>query len=127
MRPETAGWATWAGADYRYGREAASQYDEGWDKYGDLWSPKEADNRVMGTSVLWNSERTNQRQDFPKVPWAMPVSGKHVASKGEWYWEYSDNDLNQVDDAKKFAITCCVQYLAHFPMLRKILNMLQIN
>jgi hypothetical protein len=96
------GWlGYWAGADYRYGREAASQYDEGWDKYGDLWSPKEADNRVMGTSVLWNSERTNQKQDFPKVPWAMPVSGKHVASKGEWYWEYSDNDLNQVDDAEE--------------------------
>ena len=96
------GWlGYWAGADYRYGREAASQYDEGWDKYGDLWSPKEADNRVMGTSVLWNSERTNQKQDFPKVPWATPVSGKHVASKGEWYWEYSDNDLDQVDDAEK--------------------------
>ena len=65
----------WAGADYRYGREAASQHNEGWDKYGELWSPKEADNRVMGTSVLWNSERTTQRQDFPAVPWAMPVAG----------------------------------------------------
>ena len=95
------GWlGYWAGADYRYGREAASQHDEGWAKYGDLWSPKEADNRVMGTSVLWNSERTNQRQDFPKVPWAMPVAGKHSAYKGEWYWEYSDNDLNQIDDAE---------------------------
>ena len=96
------GWlGYWAGADYRYGREAASQHDEGWDKYGDLWSPKKADNRVMGTSVLWNSERTNQKQDFPKVPWATAVSGKHVASKGEWFWEYSDNDLNQVDDAEE--------------------------
>ena len=96
------GWlGYWAGADYRYGREAASQHDEGWDKYGDLWSPKKADNRVMGTSVLWNSERTNQKQDFPKVPWAIPVCGKHVASKGEWFWEYSDNDLNQVDDAEE--------------------------
>ena len=95
------GWlGYWAGADYRYGREAASQHNEGWDKYGELWSPKEADNRVMGTSVLWNSERTNQRQDVPKVPWAMPVSGKHSAYKGEWYWEYSDNDLHQVDDSE---------------------------
>jgi|TARA_B100001093_G_scaffold180054_1_gene172627 hypothetical protein len=95
------GWlGYWGGADYRYGREAASQHNEGWDKYGELWSPKEADNRVMGTSVLWNSERTNQRQDFPKVPWAMPVAGKHTASKGEWYWEYSDNELNQIDDAE---------------------------
>jgi len=96
------GWlGYWAGADYRYGREAASQHNEGWDKYGELWSPEKADNRVMGTSVLWNSERTNQRQDFPEVPWAMPVAGKHAASKGEWYWEFSDNNLNQVDDAEK--------------------------
>ena len=95
------GWlGYWAGADYRYGREAASQHNEGWDKYGELWSPKEADNRVMGTSVLWNSERTTQRQDFPAVPWAMPVAGKHAAPKGEWFWEYSDNDLNQIDDAE---------------------------
>ena len=95
------GWlGYWAGADYRYGREAASQHNEGWDKYGELWSPKEADNRVMGTSVLWNSERTNQRQDFPEVTWAMPIAGKHAASKGEWFWEYSDNDLNQIDDAE---------------------------
>ena len=63
------GWlGYWAGADYRYGREAASQHNEGWDKYGELWSPKEADNRVMGTSVLWNSERTTERQDFPASP-----------------------------------------------------------
>ncbi len=35
------GWlGYWAGADYRYGREAASEHNEGWDKYGDLWSPE---------------------------------------------------------------------------------------
>ena len=42
----------------------------------------------------------HQRQDFPEVPWAMPVAGKHAAPKGEWFWEYSDNDLNQIDDAE---------------------------
>ena len=30
----------------------------------------------------------------------MPIAGKHAASKGEWFWEYSDNDLNQIDDAE---------------------------
>ena len=30
----------------------------------------------------------------------MPVAGKHAAPKGEWFWEYSDNDLNQIDDAE---------------------------
>ena len=95
------GWlGYWAGADYRYGREAASEHNEGWDKYGDLWSPEKPDNRVMGTSVLWNSVRSKTKQDFPKVPWALPVAGNHAAIDGEWYWEYSENKLNQIDDAE---------------------------
>jgi len=56
---------------------------------------------VLGTSVLWNAQRTNRRSRFPKVPWAMPVAGRHTATAGEWYWEYSDNDLNQIDDAEQ--------------------------
>jgi hypothetical protein len=95
------GWlGYWAGADYRYGREAASEHNEGWDKYGDLWSPEKPDNRVMGTSVLWNSVRSKTKQDFPKVPWALPVAGNHAAINGEWFWEYSENKLNQIDDAE---------------------------
>ena len=96
------GWlGYWAGADYRYGREAHTEFGEAWQKHGDLWSPNTPDNRVMGASVLWNSERTDQRSDFPEVPWAMPVAKKHTAINGEWYWEYSAPDLNQVDDAEQ--------------------------
>ena len=90
----------WAGAECRYGRESHTEFDEAWDKHGDLWSPKEPDNRVMGSSVLWNSEKKGVKSDFPDVPWAMPVAKKHTAINGEWYWEYSDNDLCQVDDAE---------------------------
>ncbi len=91
----------WAGADSRYGREAQSEFGEAWDKHGDLWSPKSPDNRVMGTSVLWNSKKEAQPSTFPDVPWAMPVAKKHEAINGEWYWEYSDNDLNQIKDAER--------------------------
>jgi hypothetical protein len=95
------GWlGFWAGADFRYGREANSEFNEKWDKHGDLWSPDKADNKVMGTSVLWNGEKTNERHDFPEVPWAQPVANGHEATKGEWYWEYSDDKLNQIDDAE---------------------------
>jgi len=95
------GWlGYWAGAECRYGRESHTEFDEAWDKHGDLWSPKEPDNRVMGSSVLWNSEKKGVKSDFPDVPWAMPVAKKHTAINGEWYWEYSDNDLCQVDDAE---------------------------
>jgi hypothetical protein len=96
------GWlGFWAGADYREGREASSEFDEGWDKYGELWSPEKPDNRVMGTSVLWNSKRGDKPSSFPDVPWALPVAKDHVAIKGEWYWEYSSNDLDQIRDAER--------------------------
>jgi len=96
------GWlGFWAGADYRVGREAHSEFGEKWDKHGDLWSPEKPDMRVMGTSVLWNGEQTNERHEFPEVPWAMPVAKDHEATAGEWYWEYSDNGLDQVKDAER--------------------------
>ena len=96
------GWlGYWAGADCRYGREAHSEFGEAWEKHGDLWSPEKPDNRVMGSSVLWNSEKTDEASGFPEVPWAMPVAKEHIAINGEWYWEYSDNELCQVDDAEQ--------------------------
>ena len=51
--------------------------------------------------MLWNSEKTSQTSSFPDVPWAMPVAKQHRAAKGEWYWEYSHNDLHQIDDAEQ--------------------------
>ena len=96
------GWlGYWAGAELRYGREAHTEFGEAWDKHGELWSPNSPDNRVMGASVLWNSEKTNEPVDFPDVPWAMPVAKQQSAVSGEWYWEYSANDLNQIDDAER--------------------------
>ena len=96
------GWlGYWAGAEYRYGRESNAEFGEQWEKHGDLWSPDEEDNRVMGTSVLWNSERTTHRSIFQDVPWAMDVAKRHVATQGEWYWEYSANDLDQIRDAEQ--------------------------
>lgn len=96
------GWlGFWAGAECRYGRESHREFGEAWDKHGDLWSPASADNRVMGTSLLWNSEDAGQPTAFPEVPWAMPVAKTHSAINGEWYWEYSANDLNQIDDAER--------------------------
>jgi len=96
------GWlGFWGGAEFRYGREAHSEFNEEWSKHGDLWSPEKADNKVMGTSVLWNSQKSSKPSSFPKMPWAMPVVGKKANIKGEWFWEYSDDKLNQIDDAEQ--------------------------
>ncbi len=96
------GWlGYWAGAEFRSGREASSEFGEQWDKHGDLWSPLESDNRVMGTSVLWGASMTDERHVFPDVPWAMPVALNHEAIQGDWQWEYSAPHLDQISDAEQ--------------------------
>ncbi|CAM4217085.1 FAD-dependent oxidoreductase [Zobellia roscoffensis] len=96
------GWiGFWAGAEFSYGRESVDTYGEYWEEHGELWSPKEADNAVMGSSVLWGSKDTDSPQSFPEVPWAMPVSKDYAEVNGEWQWEFSRNDLSQIDDAEE--------------------------
>ncbi|MCF7816687.1 MAG: FAD-dependent oxidoreductase [Kiritimatiellales bacterium] len=96
------GWiGYWAGADFRYGRESRNEFNEGWEQHGDLWSPDKPDNRVMGSSVLWNSQRLEHETGFPDVPWAMDVAGEMSAIYGEWEWEFSSNELHQIDDAEE--------------------------
>jgi len=96
------GWiGYWAGAEYMYGREPKSKYNEGWEKHGDLWSPEESDNRVMGASVLWRTKKADQPVEFPEVPWAMDVAKDHAATNGTWHWEFSKDELHQVWDAEK--------------------------
>ncbi len=89
-----------AGATSRYGRESKDEFNEGWDKFGDLWSPKKADNRVMGTTVMWKSAKSKEVESFPTTPWAKDVAKNYAATKSEWYWEYSDNDKHQIHDAE---------------------------
>jgi len=73
---------------------------ENWDKYGSLWSPEKADNFVMGSSILWNSENAGTKVDFPKVPWALNVAINFAAKSGDWQWEFTKNELSQINDAE---------------------------
>lgn len=96
------GWVGyWAKAEYLYGREDSAKFGESWPKYGDLWSAEKGDNRVMGASVLWRTVDTKSPASFPEVPWALEVAKGHAATKGVWQWEYSNNDLHQVEDAEQ--------------------------
>jgi len=96
------GWiGFWAGADYRYGRESYEEFGEAWEKNGKLWSPEKPDNRVMGSSLLWYSLPGDEPASFPRVPWAEDVANGHAAVKGEWYWEYTADHLNQIEDAEE--------------------------
>jgi len=96
------GWiGYWAGAEFMYGREDSSKYHESWDQYDELWSPAKADRRVMGSSVLWRTVDAGKPVDFPDVPWAMDVVGNYSATMGTWKWEFSRDDLHQVDNAEE--------------------------
>ena len=96
------GWiGYWAGAEYSYGRESVDTYRENWEKHGELWSPEKADNLVMGSSILWRSHELDSVADFPEVHWAMEVAQEYAESNGEWQWEFSRNDLHQVNDAEQ--------------------------
>ncbi|MBC8185913.1 FAD-dependent oxidoreductase [candidate division KSB1 bacterium] len=95
------GWiGCWAGAEFMYGREPASKFDEYWEKYGELWSPAKGDNQTMGSSILWRTTDAGELVEFPEVNWAMAVAGRHGATAGTWQWEFSRDDLHQIDDAE---------------------------
>lgn len=96
------GWiGYWAGADFMYGRESVDTYGEAYEEWGELWSPEEADDFVMGSSVLWRTVNDKQPVNFPKVPWAEEVAQSHEATEGTWKWELSRLDLHQIDDAEE--------------------------
>ncbi len=95
------GWiGYWAGAEYMYGREDSSRYNENWDIHKELWSPVKSDSLVMGSSVLWRSIDKGEPVSFPEVPWAMDIAGDYSATGGTWKWEYSNNKLNQINDGE---------------------------
>jgi hypothetical protein len=96
------GWiGYWAGAEFSYGREPAGLHDEGWEEYGDLWSPEKEDRQVMGASLLWRSTQTDHSYAFPEVPWAMEVTGEYSARNGTWNWELISDRWHQVDQAEQ--------------------------
>jgi hypothetical protein len=96
------GWiGYWAGAEFSYGRESSETYGETWDEHGELWTPTEPDDAVMGSSVLWGSKELDSEHAFPEVPWAMPVARDYAKVAGEWQWEFSSPDHNQIDDAEE--------------------------
>jgi hypothetical protein len=96
------GWiGYWAGAEFSYGREPASEYGESWEEYGELWSPEKEDQQVLGASVLWRTYDSDSVYEFPEVPWAMPVVEDYSASKGTWNWELISDRWHQVDHAEQ--------------------------
>ena len=84
-----------AGADWRMGREARSEY-------GESLAPEQADSMVMGASVQWYSVKKDGRTTFPEFSYGVTFNEDNCekVTMGEWTWETGMN-LNQVTDAER--------------------------
>ncbi len=77
-----------AGADHRYGREAASEFGE-----SPQHAPETADSITMGCSNYWramdHSGKDYFEPGFPECPWALQFNDQTVypVTKSEWTWE----------------------------------------
>ena len=86
------GWVGyWAGADFRMGREAKSEFGETQATLagagGRTLIPDVADNLCLGNSLLWASSTRSEDTAFPDVEWARMVSGNRADTSGGWTWE----------------------------------------
>ena len=113
------GWiGYWAGAEFMYGREPGSTFNENYAELKDRISshfelkdtgkdPHKAiiaeskDAKVMGATLLWSTSNCDKPYQFPAVPWAVAVAKDYKSLAGEWQWEYSNDSLNQIDNAEE--------------------------
>lgn len=84
-----------AGADYKMGREARSEF-------GESTAPEKADSLTMGASVQWYSVKTDKAEKFPKFEYGLDFNAEssEKVTMGEWTWETGMN-LNQIDDFER--------------------------
>ena len=71
-----------AGADYKMGREAKSEFNES-------IAPDVADNMVMGASIQWYAKNEPKTTKFPEFSYGVEFNETNCerVTKGEWKWE----------------------------------------
>ena len=71
-----------AGADFRVGREPRSET-------GESMAPEEADNQIMGSTLLWRTAPEREPTTFPKLPWAFQFTPESILpdTEANWNWE----------------------------------------
>lgn len=84
-----------AGADYRMGREARSEY-------GEELAPEVADKMTMGASAQWYSLDAKKKTSFPEFTYGVDFNEGNCekVTMGEWKWETGMN-FDQVKDAER--------------------------
>lgn len=84
-----------AGADYRMGREARSEF-------GESTAPETADKMTMGASVQWYSVDNKRPSAFPYFNYGIGFNDKNCEKvmMGEWTWETGMN-FDQITDFER--------------------------
>lgn len=84
-----------AGADFRMGREAKSEF-------GESIAPEKADKMTMGASVQWYSVDNGRSSSFPDFSYGVEFNDKNCEKvlMGEWTWETGMN-LDQIKDFER--------------------------
>jgi len=84
-----------AGADFRMGREAKSEFNES-------LAPEKADDMTLGASVQWYSKKDSEESVFPIFEYGMTFNQENSEKvlKGEWTWETGMN-RNQIAEAER--------------------------
>lgn len=84
-----------AGADFRMGREAKSEF-------GESIAPEVADSMTMGASVQWYSIKVEKECKFPCFSYGVEFNEENSekVTMGEWTWETGMN-YNQITDFER--------------------------
>lgn len=84
-----------AGAEWRMGREAKSEY-------GEPSAPEKADGMTMGASLQWYCVENDQPAPFKDINWGLEINEQTVQKvrRGQWYWEAGMMD-DQIEEAEK--------------------------
>ncbi|MCC7235936.1 MAG: FAD-dependent oxidoreductase [Bryobacterales bacterium] len=70
-----------SGADFRFGREAQSEFSES-------LAPEKADRETLGSSILFTSRLYPRRVPFTPPKWARKVTKEHLFKRSTNTWEY---------------------------------------
>jgi hypothetical protein len=89
-----------AGAEFRYGREARSEFNE-------PLAPEIPDKETLGSSILFTSRKYDKPMPFTPPTWARKVSKEQLVKRGIKSWEYGywwiewGGQLNTIHDNER--------------------------
>lgn len=105
-----------AGAHYKMGREARSEF-------GENLAPEVADRMTMGASVQWYSVDEKKKNSFPEFSYGVEFNEGNCekVTMGEWKWETGMN-FDQVNDAERIRDYGLLVVYSNWSFLKNHLN-----